>query len=90
MAEPALGGKREVQEDCGYAAAGDEKRFQTLSTNVGYISYVLVGAHGGVVRVSFNLPDDEHSEEHAKPGECADEREQPDEGIFEDRGGHDG
>lgn len=65
MAEPALGGEREVQEDCGYAATGDEKRFQTLSTNVGYVSYVLVGAHGGVVRVSFNLPDDEHSEEHA-------------------------
>ncbi len=65
MAEPALGGKRKVQEDCGYAAAGDEKRFQTLGTNVGYISYALVGAHGGIVRVSFNLPDDEHGEEHA-------------------------
>ena len=65
MAEPALGGKREVQEDCGYAAAGDEKRFQTLGTNVGNISYTLVGAHGSVVRMSFNLPDDEHGEEHA-------------------------
>lgn len=65
MAEPALGGKREVQEDCGYAAAGDEKRFQTLGTNVGYISYALAGAHGSVVRVPFNLPDDEHGEKHA-------------------------
>ena len=65
MAEPALGGKRKIKEDCGHAAAGDEKRFQTLGTNVGYISYALVGTHGGVVWVSFNLPDDEHGEEHA-------------------------
>ncbi len=65
MAEPALGSEREVQEDCGYAAAGDEKRFETLGANVGYVSYALVGAHGGVVWVSFNFPDDEHGEEHA-------------------------
>ena len=65
MAEPALRGKGEVQEDCSYTAAGDEEWFQTLGANVGDVSYALVGAHGGVVRVSFNLPDDEHGEEHA-------------------------
>lgn len=64
MAEPALRGEREVQEDCCHAAAGNEKRFETLGANVRYIGYVLVGAHGGVVRVSFNLPDYEHGEEH--------------------------
>ena len=60
MSEPALRGEGEVEEDGGDDAAGYEERLQALGADVGNVCYVLVGAHGGVMGVAFELPDNQH------------------------------
>lgn len=58
--QPALRGEGEVEEDGGNAAACDEQGLQALGPNVGDVRYVLVGAHGGIMGVAFQLPDNQH------------------------------
>ena len=56
VAEPALGGKGQVQEDGGHDTAGDEEGFQALGADVGDVGYVLVGGEGGVMGGAFGEP----------------------------------
>ena len=65
MPQPALGGKGEIEKDSGDATASYEKRFQALGADIRYVSDVLIVAHRCVVQVPFNLPDNEHGQEHA-------------------------
>lgn len=68
VAEPALRGEGEVEEDGRDDGAGDEERLEPVGAHVGDVGDALVGFHGGVARAALREPDDEHGEEHAWDG----------------------
>ena len=58
--QPTLRCKGEVEEDGGDAAAGDEEGLQALGANVGDVGDALAGAHGGVMVMALELPNNQH------------------------------
>src|SRR5690606_5311178 len=76
VAEPAVGGEREVQEDGGQDAARDEERLELVRANVGDVRDRGVLRHGGVAPlVMVNDPVEEEPEEGPEPDEAGDDGE---------------
>jgi hypothetical protein len=68
VTQPALGDKREVEEDGGDDAAGDEERLEMRGTDVADVGDGLVFTHGRVVLgIGVDNPREEHAKEHAAP-----------------------
>lgn len=78
VSQPTLGDKRQVEEDGGEDAAGDEERAQAVGTDVADVGDVGSLGHGGVAAaVLVDDPREEHTEEHAQPDEAGDYGEDP-------------
>ena len=76
VAEPAVGGEREVQEDGGQDTARDEERLELVRADVGDVRDVGVLRHGGVAPlVMVNNPVEEEPEEGPEPDEAGDDGE---------------
>ena len=63
--QPTLRCKGKVEEDGGDAATGYEEGLQALGANVGDVGDALAGAHGGVMVMALELPDNQHGQKHA-------------------------
>lgn len=74
VSQPALGGKGEVEEDGGDAAAGDEEGLEGVGADVADVGNLLARGHGDVVHaVLVDDPEEEEHEEHGQPDDAGDD-----------------
>lgn len=76
MAQPAVGAERDVEEDGGDDAAGDEERLEPAGADVADVGDALPRCHGGVVLAApVDDPVQQQAEERAEPDDAGDDGE---------------